>query len=610
MKHGKKIRRGAILALVLVLLLNTMGVQAGTGAPSITVNSYVGLYTTLENARDGDVIGIKGTIVVPSPDNLDYACVTLKRMEAGAKIIFRDDYGYGGTSQVNKIYFDGNSSDIGGDDPFIVVSGNVDFNMCDFVNCFYSGGNGGALYISSGEVNLSSCSFLDNCADYGGAVFNRGTLTIDNCTIKSNWAEDMGGSIYNAGTLTIRNTEIKDSTARIGGGIYNNSSAELYNSLVWSNTASIHGSDLANEGSLSNYTTDEEYNSWLSHYQLYYAGWQDELNTSIGGAGEYKKFLTTDTAPTPPVDPEPTPDPEPDPTPDPDEGGSTGDNTGGDTGNTDPITPPSEGDNTGDSTDPSTPPNEDNTNPDEGEDTGNTDPSTPSGENTGGDTNNSNTDNSSTDNSTTDNSSTSNNSTVDSSVTDNSTHTEDNSGSGNTTSNTTTTTNSSTTDNHSSSNQSTDNSSHSSTTDNSYKDNSSSTVNNYYQQEAPVASQNGSQPVNVSVPVNITVPKQNEADTGTTEAPEQAITVPQDIKIEAEGVDLVYEYTENGVSISIKATKEPESADPAVTTLSTSVMAPEQAESPQNSPNWVEIVTMILLAVLVLAELRDKIKAH
>ena len=169
------------------------------------------------------------------------------------------------------------------------------------------------MYVQSGEVKLLSCSFLDNCADYGGAIFNKGTLTIDNCTIKGNWAEEMGGSIYNAGTLTMRNTEIKDSTARIGGGIYNNSSAELYNSLVWSNTASIHGSDLANEGSLSNYTTDEEFNSWLRHYQLYYAGWQDELNTSIGGAGEYKKFLTTDTAPTP----EPEPTPEPDPTPEP-----------------------------------------------------------------------------------------------------------------------------------------------------------------------------------------------------------------------------------------------------------------------------------------------------
>ena len=36
----------------------------------------------------------------------------------------------------------------------------------------------------------------------------------------------------------------------------------------------------------------------------------------------------------------------------------------------------------------------------------------------------------------------------------------------------------------------------------------------------------------------------------------------------------------------------------------------EQAESPQGSPNWVEVVTMILLAVLVLGELRDKWKSR
>lgn len=107
----------------------------------------------------------------------------------------------------------------------------------------------------------------------------------------------------------------------------------------------------------------------------------------------------------------------------------------------------------------------------------------------------------------------------------------------------------------------------------------------------------------------MTIPEQKEPATGSTQAPEQAITVPQDIKIEAEGVDLVYEYTENGVSISIKATKEPESPTPTVTPVSAPVMAPEQAESPQGSPNWVEVVTMILLAVLVLGELRDKWKS-
>ncbi len=69
-------------------------------------------------------------------------------------------------------------------------------------------------------------------------------------------------------------------------------------------------------------------------------------------------------------------------------------------------------------------------------------------------------------------------------------------------------------------------------------------------------------------------------------------------------------YTDNEAKISIKASKEPESEDPAVTTLSTSVIAPEQAESPQESPNWVEVVTMLLLAVLVLGELRDKWKSR
>ena len=60
-------------------------------------------------------------------------------------------------------------------------------------------------------------------------------------------------------------------------------------------------------------------------------------------------------------------------------------------------------------------------------------------------------------------------------------------------------------------------------------------------------------------------------------------------------------YTDNEAKISIKASKEPES---------TSVIAPEQAESPQESPNWVEVVTMLLLAVLVLGELRDKWKSR
>lgn len=64
MKKG--LRRMAILALVLVLLCNnTMRANATTGAPSVTVRSYVALYTALGKAKDGDVIGIKGVITIP-----------------------------------------------------------------------------------------------------------------------------------------------------------------------------------------------------------------------------------------------------------------------------------------------------------------------------------------------------------------------------------------------------------------------------------------------------------------------------------------------------------------------------------------------------------------
>lgn len=362
-----KLRRVAILALVLVLFTsNTMRASASTGDPTTIVDSYGALYTAIAEAGAGDVIGVRGTISIPAIVTLDGGNrgVVIKRMEADAKIIITGNYGEGAKATITQIYFDGNSSGdnpVGGTEPFIEVAGDALFTECEFEDCFNEGGNGGAVYVGSGAVTFSSCRFDDNCADYGGGIFNNGTLTLENCILEGNWAEETGGSIYNAGTLTVKNTELKGNTARMGGGLYNNASTELYSSLVWNNTASIHGSDIANEGSLSDYTTDEEYNTLLNRYSLYFGGWENELDTSIGGAGEYKKLLTTDTAPTDPSDTEPT-DPE-----EPDEG----DNTGGDTEDGGTTTPE----------DPDTGDNEEPTTPDGGDDA--TDPSTPPDE--GGD---------------------------------------------------------------------------------------------------------------------------------------------------------------------------------------------------------------------------------
>lgn len=633
MKHRKKLRRGAILALVVVLLFNVIPAQAST--TEISVGSYEELMVAIEQAENMDTITITSFLVVPMGSTLgdSFKQVIIKFTGSGM-LEFEQDNSYSTTSTVINLIIDGDGKSSLA--PLLRARGKIDFS-----NCIFKRANYGAVYAGYADITFTDCTFSSNEGTYGGH-FNAGyntTATFDNCSFSYGTTDTRGGGLYigDNANVTLRNCIITANESIYGGGIYNASSITLESTLLYNNHASTGGDDLCTSSTVYDLGTLEDMEQEFKERNITIKplSWEKSVNEYDGW--EYYKLLYTSSV----TDAEDT-------------GGDTGDDdTSGE--DQDPTTP-SEGEDTGDEStdteDPSTPPSEDNT--DEG-DTGSTDtgygdtenkeptePSTPSDEETGGNTDNSTTDNSTTDNSQTDNSvtdnsttdnsttdnsvtdnsttdssttdnsttdnSTTDNSTVDNSVTDNSTHTEDNSGSGNTTDNST---HSSTTTDNSSHTQNTDSSTHSTTDNSSYSENhSSSTVNNYYQQEATGGSQNGSQPINIEVPVNITMPEQKGADTGITEAPEQAITVPQDIKIEAEGVDLVYEYTENGVSISIKATKEPENNTPAVTPLSTPVMATEAVESPKGSPNWVEVVTMLLLMILVLEELRDKIKVH
>ena len=525
--NKRKLRRVAIVALVLVLLCNTLGVQASTKKddPTVIVKDYGSLYTAIAEAKDNDVIGIQGTITIPAIVDLNMSenkAVILRRMEAGAKLVVSGDYGADNKVSFRMISFDGNSTEVGGTEPFVEINGNAYFSMCDFKECFNQSDNGGAINISSGEVELNSCSFDENSASYGSHIFNSGTLLVNSCTLKGGWADEMGGAIYNRGTLTVKGTEIKANNARIGGGIYNNSSLEVDNSLIWSNTATVQGTDIANEGTYTNSTTEEQFDSWLDYYKLYYAGWEDDTNTSVGGSGDYLKFLTatekpTKPDPTEPVDPEPTEPSTPDPVTPP---------SGGDEGKTDPEpTDPTPTE----PTDPApTDPEPTDPNPTEPDKPDTTEPSTeapkpstPSNadQTGGGDT-------------TTDNS--------DHSTTDNSQHNSTTSNSSSVGGNTTNTSSVSNTDNSRSESSRTENS------------NNSSTVNNYYQQdkqEPATASTNASQPVNVTVPVTVSTP----------EAPESTSIADKNINIEAKGVDVKLEITGDSYNISISAPEGQES---------------------------------------------------
>jgi hypothetical protein len=125
---------------------------------------------------------------------------------------------------------------------------NVSFNGNDATN-------GGALYIAStaSTVQLTDVTMqLNTAVNFGGAIYNNGTLTADDLTLTDNTAAD-GGGIYNSGTARIESqSSIQRNIAyAAGGGIFNNAGADftlISNDL--SNNDAVNGAAIYNEGSL------------------------------------------------------------------------------------------------------------------------------------------------------------------------------------------------------------------------------------------------------------------------------------------------------------------------------------------------------------------------
>ena len=85
----------------------------------------------------------------------------------------------------------------------------------------------------------------------GGAIYNSGTLTINDVTISGNTASGHGGAIYNGGILTVNGGTISGNTGNDAGAIYNASGKTLtINGGTFSNnTATTYsGGAVVNEG--------------------------------------------------------------------------------------------------------------------------------------------------------------------------------------------------------------------------------------------------------------------------------------------------------------------------------------------------------------------------
>lgn len=147
---------------------------------------------------------------------------------------------------------------------------------------FCNNGNGGAgVYTDDGAttLNITSCTFSNNSALFGGAAISAfgavtitnstftgnvvttngaailntgaGPLKVSNSTFSGNSAGGAGGAIYNSGTssATISNSTITDNFASVGGGIANTSTLSVINSTLWNNRASSNAGGIYTNGS-------------------------------------------------------------------------------------------------------------------------------------------------------------------------------------------------------------------------------------------------------------------------------------------------------------------------------------------------------------------------
>jgi CSLREA domain-containing protein len=112
---------------------------------------------------------------------------------------------------------------------------------------------GGAIY-NRGMLTLSNCTLANNKSLEGGGILNSGTMTLINCTLKNNKATSDGAAIANSGTMSLSastlmgNRIVGGPGSKEGGGIANGGNMSLTNCTLKGNRA-WHG------GAISNSTT-------------------------------------------------------------------------------------------------------------------------------------------------------------------------------------------------------------------------------------------------------------------------------------------------------------------------------------------------------------------
>ncbi|MDR0871921.1 MAG: hypothetical protein LBN27_00435 [Prevotellaceae bacterium] len=123
---------------------------------------------------------------------------------------------------------------------------------------------------SNATVNINHFTLKDNTANCGGgAIENKGNLTINNCIFSNNRPIDVGGAIHNSsgGILIIDSCTFRNNYAPSGGGaIGNNGELHITNSLFDSNNGGLEAGAIMTGGFFSSTISNCTFNNNTAKY--------------------------------------------------------------------------------------------------------------------------------------------------------------------------------------------------------------------------------------------------------------------------------------------------------------------------------------------------------
>lgn len=251
-----KIKKTLLISMLIVALIGVQVLEVAAYAadegiadkqPKVIVSNYSQLYSEMLKANDGDVIGIDNCITVLADNEVigdSDKCVTIVRINDAAYFELAAK-----NVTVQNIIFDGKNIDAGYS--MVRVNSDTIFKDSSFQNCnTYS--NGGGIFALGGNVTITNCTFFNNSASTGGhiAIWNDAKVDISESTFENGCAVEKGGAILNDSVVpysSITGSLIHNNSAGIcGGGIYNNSRIVIEQTKIYGNTAANGGGDIAN----------------------------------------------------------------------------------------------------------------------------------------------------------------------------------------------------------------------------------------------------------------------------------------------------------------------------------------------------------------------------